>query len=509
MRFSDLVAASSEVGARAGRLEKVGLLADLLGRVSPDEVEIAVAFLTGSPRQGRIGVGWSAIRAASDVPGASAPTLELREVDSALARTAVASGAGSAGAKAEILRQLFSRTTEAERDFLIRLLFGELRQGALEGVLLDAVGRASQIPAASIRRAVMFAGALGPVARAALSGGESALTRFMLQPFQPVQPMLADSAADVEDALAELGEASLEYRLDGARIQVHKADGEVRVYSRSLRDVTIAVPEIVVATQALAPRTLVLDGEAIALRADRTPHPFQTTMRRFGRKLDVERLRTELPITPFFFDVLLVDDQLVVDEPQTRRVALLDEIVPHQFAVPRLRTSSVDEAARFAENAVAAGHEGVMAKSPEGLYAAGRRGSAWLKVKQARTLDLVVLAAEWGHGRRRGTLSNLHLGARDAERGGFVMLGKTFKGLTDEMLAWQTNRFLELEIGRDQYTVFVRPEVVAEVAFNEIQASPQYPGGVALRFARVKSYRSDKTAAEADTIATVLEIYRS
>jgi len=507
MQFAALVATSAEVGARSGRLDKVGLLADLLGRLSPDEIEIATAFLTGSPRQGRIGVGWTVIRAASDVPAASAPTLELGEVDGALARTAVASGAGSAGVKVEILRQLFSRTTEAERDFLIRLLFGELRQGALEGVLLDAVGRASNIPAALIRRAAMFAGALGPVARAALGGGESALARFMLQPFQPVQPMLADSAADVEGALAELGEASLEYKLDGARIQVHKADGDVRVYSRSLRDVTIAVPEIVAATQALAPRTLVLDGEAIALRADRTPHPFQTTMRRFGRRLDVERLRAELPITPFFFDVLLADGQLVVDEPQSRRVALLDAIVPRAYAVPRLRTSSTGEATRFTEAAVAAGHEGVMAKSPEGLYAAGRRGSAWLKVKRARTLDLVVLAAEWGHGRRHGTLSNLHLGARDAERGGFVMLGKTFKGMTDEMLAWQTTRLLELEVARDAYVVHVRPELVVEIAFNEIQESAQYPGRLALRFARVKRYRTDKSASESDTFASVQSIY--
>jgi DNA ligase-1 len=495
------------VGARSGRLDKIGLLADLLGRLSPDEIEIAAAFLTGSPRQGRIGVGWSVIRAASDVPAASAPTLELGEVDCALARTAVASGVGSAGLKAEVLRALFSRTTAAEHDFLIRLLFGELRQGALEGVLLDAVGRASHIPAASIRRAAMFAGALGPVARAALVEGEAALTRFMLQPFQPVQPMLADSAADVEDALAELGEASLEYKLDGARIQVHKADGEVRVYSRSLRDVTIAVPEIVAATQALAPRTLVLDGEAIALRADRTPHPFQTTMRRFGRRLDVERLRAELPITPFFFDVLLADGQLVVDEPQSRRVALLDAIVPRDYAVPRLRTSAADEATRFTEAAVASGHEGVMAKSPEGLYAAGRRGSAWLKVKRARTLDLIVLAAEWGHGRRRGTLSNLHLGARDAERGGFVMLGKTFKGMTDEMLVWQTDRLLELEVARDAHVVHVRPELVAEIAFNEIQESAQYPGRLALRFARVKRYRTDKSASQADTFASVQSIY--
>jgi DNA ligase-1 len=508
MLFASLVATSADVGSRPGRLEKVGLLADLLGRLSPDEIEIATAFLSGSPRQGRIGVGMSVIRAATDVPAAASPTLELLEIDDVLARTAAASGSGSAGSKAGILSQLFSRATEAERDFLIRLLFGELRQGALEGVLLDAVGRASRIPAASIRRAAMFAGALGPVARAALVDGEGALTRFMLQPFQPVQPMLADSADDVEDALAELGEASLEYKLDGARIQVHKAGGEVRVYSRSLRDVTVAVPEIVDAAHALAPRTLVLDGEAIALRADRVPHPFQTTMRRFGRKLDVERLRSELPIAPFFFDVLLVDDQLVVDEPQSRRVALLDEIVPREFAVPRLRTSSADEAARFAEGAVSAGHEGVMAKSPEGVYAAGRRGSAWLKVKQARTLDLVVLAAEWGHGRRRGTLSNLHLGARDSERGGFVMLGKTFKGMTDEMLAWQTAEFLRLELARDAHIVHVQPELVVEIAFNEIQESSQYPGRLALRFARVKRYRTDKSAAEADTYASVQAIYQ-
>jgi len=507
MRFAALVATSADVGARSGRLEKVGLLADILGRLSPDEIEIAAAFLSGSTRQGRIGVGWSVIRAASYAPAASTPTLELLEIDGALERMAATSGVGSAGSKAEILRQLFSRATEAEREFLIRLLFGELRQGALEGVLLDAVGRASRIPATSIRRAAMFAGALSPVARAALVEGEAALTRFMLQPFQPVQPMLADSADDVEGALAELGEMSLEYKLDGARIQVHKAGGEVRVYSRSLRDVTVAVPEIVAATQALAPRTLVLDGEAIALRADRTPHPFQTTMRRFGRKLDVERLRAELPITPFFFDVLLADDQLVVDEPQSRRVALLDEIVPRDYAVPRLRTSSAHEATEFAEAALVAGHEGVMAKSPEGLYVAGRRGSAWLKVKRARTLDLVVLAAEWGHGRRRGTLSNLHLGARDAERGGFVMLGKTFKGMTDEMLAWQTAALLGLEVARDAHVVHVRPELVVEIAFNEIQESAQYPGRLALRFARVKRYRTDKSAAESDTFASVQSIY--
>jgi DNA ligase-1 len=321
--------------------------------------------------------------------------------------------------------------------------------------------------------------------------------------------MLAESASDVGDALAALGEASFEYKLDGARIQVHKAGDEVKVYSRNLRDVTPAVPEVVTAARAMPAREIVLDGEAIALRPDGRPHPFQTTMRRFGRKLDVEGLRRELPITPMFFDALYLDGDPLVDEPLSRRVTLLAEQVAAAHLVPRLFTASADAAAAFAARALAAGHEGVMAKAAGGLYAAGRRGQAWLKIKQARTLDLVVLAAEWGNGRRRGTLSNLHLGARDTERGGFVMLGKTFKGLTDEMLAWQTKTFLALEIGRDPQAVHVRPEVVVEIAFNDVQASPQYPGGFALRFARVKRYRTDKSAADADTFATIQSIYRN
>jgi DNA ligase-1 len=321
--------------------------------------------------------------------------------------------------------------------------------------------------------------------------------------------MLADSAAEVGDALTALGEASFEYKLDGARIQVHKAGDEVKVYSRNLRDVTAAVPEVVTVARATPARELVLDGEAIALREDGTPQPFQITMRRFGRKLNVDALTHELPITPFFFDALYLDGDALVDEPLARRLAIVGAQVAPANIVPRIVTARGDEAAAFAARAIASGHEGVMAKALGGAYAAGRRGQTWLKVKQARTLDLVILAAEWGSGRRRGTLSNLHLGARDAERGGFVMLGKTFKGLTDEMLAWQTRKFLELEIGRDGHVVYVKPEVVAEIAFNEIQASPQYPGGLALRFARVKSYRTDKTAAEADTIDTVRAIYQS
>jgi DNA ligase-1 len=503
MRLAAVVEISRAVAGTAGRLEKIGHLADLLRRVSPDEVAIVIAFLSGEPRQGRMKIGGAVLSGARGVTPAPESTLELRDVDALFDRLSGLSGAGSAAARGELLRQLMAGATAAEQDFLFRLLFGELRQGALEGVLTDAVARASGLPLARIRRAAMLAGDLAPVAGAALADGEAGLAQFTLRPFQPVQPMLADSAADVGGALAALGEAALDYHLDGARIQVHKIDDEVRVYSRNLRDVTIAVPEIVAVARAMPARTLVLDGEAIALRPDGTPLPFQETMRRFGRKREVERLRETLPITPVMFDALYLEGHPLIDEPLARRVALLAEQSPAANLVPRLVTADPDAAAAFAQRALATGHEGVMAKAVDGVYAAGRRGQAWLKVKQARTLDLVVLAVEWGSGRRTGTLSNLHLGARDPVHGGFVMLGKTFKGLTDEMLAWQTAKFLELEIGRDNYTVYVRPEVVVEIAFNEVQASPTYPGGVALRFARVKRYRTDKTAAEADTIDMV------
>lgn len=503
MRFDSVVSISTAVAGSAGRLDKVGHLAGLLGRVPPDEIAIVIAFLSGEPRQGRMKIGAAVLSGIRGTPAAATPRLELRDVDAAFDRIAALSGSGSAAARAQLLRELFEAATAEEQDFLFRLLFGELRQGALEGVLTDAVARASGIDAARIRRAAMLAGDLAPVARAALGEGEPGMAQFALRPFQPVQPMLADSAADVGGALDTLGEASFEYKLDGARIQAHKMDDEVRVYSRALRDVTIAVPEVVTVVRAMPARTLVLDGEAIALRPDGTPLPFQETMRRFGRKLDVDTLTHALPITPMFFDALYLDGDALVDEPLTRRVALLAGQAAAANLVPRLLTADRDAASAFAQRALAAGHEGVMAKTIDGVYAAGRRGSAWLKVKQARTLDLVVLAAEWGNGRRRGTLSNLHLGARDPVHGGFVMLGKTFKGMTDEMLAWQTKRFLELEIGRDDYTVYVRPEVVVEIAFNEVQTSSQYPGGVTLRFARVKRYRSDKTAAEADTIDMV------
>jgi DNA ligase 1 len=508
MRLHDLVATSDAVARAGGRLDKIARLAGLLARLPRDEIEIAIAFLSGSPRQGRIGIGSAAIRAARPDTAAEAPSLELRDVDRVFDQVRLVSGTGSVAEKSRLLRALLSRATGEEQDFLVRLLFGDLRQGALEGVLAEAVARASGLPARGVRRAAMVAGDLGSVARAALTEGEPGLSRFAVQMFRPIQPMLAEMAGSVAEALEHLEAPSLEYKLDGARIQVHKGGDEVRVFSRNLRDVTPAVPEVVEAARALPARELVLDGEVIALRPDATPHPFQVTMRRFGRKLDVERLRQELPLSPFFFDLLHADGEPLLDRAQSERFAALSRLAPARFVIPSLSQPTTRTAEAFLEAALEQGHEGVMAKDGSSGYAAGNRGQSWLKVKVARTLDLVVLAAEWGSGRRSGWLSNLHLGARDPERGGFVMLGKTFKGLTDRTLAWQTQRFLELEMARDAYTVFVRPELVVEIAFNDLQESPHYPGGLALRFARVKRYRDDKRASDADTFASVRELYR-
>jgi DNA ligase-1 len=503
----DLVQTSIRVAATSGRLVKIDLLAGLLKGAAPDEIETAIAFLSGSLVQGRIGVGYAALRGARPDQAADTPTLELPAVDAALERVAHTTGKGSARTKDRLLRELFARATREEQEFLLRLLIGELRQGALEGLMVEAVARAAAVDAAAVRRAAMLAGDLGTVARAALTQGAAGLSRLRLQLLRPLQPMLAQAAEDVADALTQLGEAAFEYKLDGARIQVHKAGDAVRVFSRQLNDVTVAVPEVVEAALRLPVREAILDGEAIALRPDGRPLPFQVTMRRFGRKLDVDALRAELPLAAFFFDVLYADGTVLLDEPYARRLATLEQVVPAEARVPRIVTGDARQAAEFLERALAAGHEGVMAKALGAPYDAGARGAAWLKVKPAHTLDLVVLAAEWGHGRRRGRLSNLHLGARDQDAGGFVMLGKTFKGMTDEMLAWQTTRLLELEASRDEYTVYVRPELVVEVAFNDIQASPQYPGGLALRFARIKGYRPDKSPNDADTIATVRELH--
>jgi DNA ligase-1 len=470
---------------------------------------LATAYLCGAVPQEKLGVGWAALSAAADAagsPGVSEVT--LAEVDAALTRAAGAGGKGSAAAKQAVLTELLARMGDDERRFLFGLIMGELRQGALEGLVVEAVARAAGVPASDVRRAAMLAGDLPRVAGAALREGADGIGGFAVQLFRPVQPMLAGSAESEAEALAELGEAVVEWKLDGARVQIHKSADDVRVYSRRLNEVTPAVPEVVDAIRGLAARELILEGEAIALRPDGTPHPFQTTMTRFGRRLDVEQARVTVPLTLFLFDLLYRDGVSLMDEPLASRAAALAQAVPPGLLVPRLVTASPDDARDFLAQALARGHEGVMVKALDSPYEAGRRGRRWLKVKSVRTLDLVVLAAEWGHGRRRGWLSNLHLGARDPQRDGYVMLGKTFKGMTDEMLAWQTTRLQELQTASDGHTVHVRPELVVEVAFNDLQASPQYPGGLALRFARVKGYRPDKTGADADTLATLQEIWR-
>jgi DNA ligase 1 len=505
MQFARLVATSGQVASTTKRLEKIALLAALLDQLAPEEVEAAVSFLCGNTRQGRIGIGYSSLRGIAGFPAAE-PTLELGEVDRAFESLKGSRGSGSAGRKLEVLKELFARATTAEQSFLVSLLGGELRQGALEGIMLEGVARASHVPLDLVRRAAMMAGSVPQIARAALEKGAAGLSSYEVQLFRPVQPMLAQTVQDAAEAISSLGEAALEWKLDGARVQVHRSGEEVRIYSRSLNDVTAAVPEIVGAAQALPVKDLILDGEVISLAMDGRPNPFQTTMRRFGRKLDVERTRAELPLSPFWFDLLYLDGTSLMDEPQARRFRTLTELAPPQLVVPHTITGDPYMAASFFDNALRHGHEGVMAKSTSATYAAGGRGQSWLKVKKPRTLDLVILAAEWGNGRRCGWLSNLHLGARDIEKGGFAMLGKTFKGLTDGMLAWQTQELLKLEIGRDGATVYVAPKLVAEIVFNEIQISPRYKSGLALRFARVKRYRLDKSADDADTFQTVRQL---
>ncbi len=509
MLLADLAGTSRAVAATRSRLRKVELLAAALRRMGPREVAVGVSYLAGDLRQGRIGIGVAAVREAmATATPAERATLELTDVDAELDRVAGARGAGSAADRRRALASLLSRGTRAEQELLARLVLGELRQGALEGVMVEAVARASGAPVAEVRRAAMVAGDLRQVAEAALAEGVAGLRRFPLRLMSPLQPMLAQPVDDVGDALASLGEAALEHKLDGARVQAHKDGTEVRVFSRALRDVTPAVPEIVEAVRALPARSVILDGEALALRPDRTPEPFQVTMRRFGRKLDAAALRRELPLSALFFDALHLDGDDLVARPARERFDALSTAVPGELVVPRLVTGDAGRAAAFLEDALRRGHEGVMAKSLAAPYEAGSRGSAWLKVKRAQTLDLVVLAAEWGHGRRSGWLSNLHLGARDPDAGGFVMRGKTFKGMTDEMLAWQTEKLQALQLATDGHVVHVRPELVVEVAFHDLQASPRYPAGLALRFARVKRYRADKRPEEADTVETVRALHR-
>ncbi|HLK51411.1 MAG TPA: ATP-dependent DNA ligase [Bryobacteraceae bacterium] len=502
MQLAQLVETSRLVTETSRRLEKIDLLAALLRQAPVQEIETVAAYLSGRTRQSRIGVGYAALRDAQ-APPAGQPSLEIGEVDRVLDTLAGTAGRGSDRQKRELLHSLFLRATGPEQAFLTGMIHGELRQGAMEGVMLEALAQAFSANPARVRRAAMLSGDIVPIARLLAEGGEAALDRCDIQLFRPVQPMLAQTADDVEGALQDLGAAALEYKFDGARVQVHRSGDDVRVYSRALNDVTPAVPEIVEAARQLPARDLIFEGEVLALTRAGRPQPFQVTARRFGRKLDLERMRAELPLTPFWFDLLYLDGQSLIDEPQRRRFSELSELVPPETVVPHLLTGDSIAAGEFLREALERGHEGIMAKATEAGYAAGARGQSWLKVKKAHTLDLVILAAEWGNGRRQGWLSNLHLGARDTEKGGFAMLGKTFKGLTDEMLRWQTEELLKLEIGRDSYTVYVEPKIVAEIAFSNIQISPRYASGLALRFARVKRYRTDKTPEQADTFQTV------
>ena len=503
--LAEVARSSAAVAATASRLEKTRLIADCLRALEPGEVEIALPYLSGDIRQGKLTVGYGLLQAAMGNPAPSA-TLAINDVDAAFQDLKTVKGKGAATARQARLKSLFEKATAEEQDFLLRLMVGELRQGALEGVMLEAVAAAAGLPVADVRRAATFAGGIAPVARAALAGGAKALEPFSVRLMQPLLPMLAQPAEDVAGALEALGTALFEWKLDGARVQVHKSGSEIRVFTRNLNDVTAAVPEAAAALKDVSP-SLILDGEAIALRPDGRPHPFQVTMSRFSRKLDVAAIQAELPLSLFFFDCLLRDGEPLVERGAGERHDILRTVLPSRYVTPSLVTQEREKAQAFYDDALAHGHEGLMAKALGAPYEAGRRGAGWLKLKRAHTLDLVVLAAEWGHGRRRGWLSNLHLGARDPRSGEFVMLGKTFKGLTDELLKWQTREFLARETRRDDYTVYVRPELVVEIAFNDVQESPHYPAGMALRFARVKGYRPDKRAEEADTIDTVRRLH--
>ncbi|MEO3890314.1 ATP-dependent DNA ligase [Nonomuraea sp. B5E05] len=502
MLLIDVVRVSEAVTRTSARLGKIGHLAELLGRVGPGEAEIAISYLSGELPQRQVGVGW---RTLEDLPAPKlAATATLTAVDTLLSTIKAVSGQGSQMARKTLVAELFAGLTSQEQQFMSRLLHGELRQGALDGVMIEAVAKASGAPASDVRRALTLRGSLPAVGAAALAGGVAAVHAFRLEVGRAVSPMLAGSAPNVAAALEKAGTpAALEWKLDGVRVQTHRAGSEVKVFTRTLDDITPQVPELVEAVLTMPADDLVLDGEVIALRPDGRPHPFQVTASRVSSKTDVARLRERTPLSVFFFDALRVDGADLLDQPYARRQEALTRVVPRGLLTPRLIADEVTEAEQFFTDVVKAGHEGLVVKSLASPYAAGRRGAGWIKVKPRHTLDLVVLAAEWGHGRRQGKLSNLHLGARDPE-GGFVMLGKTFKGMTDELLAWQTERFLELAEGpTDGWTVRVRPEVVVEIAFDGVQRSPRYPGGMALRFARVLRYRPDKRVEDADTVETV------
>jgi DNA ligase-1 len=490
--LANVVRASQEVGETSSRSSKVAILADLLRELEPAEVPIVAALLSGVPRQGRIGVGWASIGGHSLAAASAGEALTVGDLDGALTEIQATTGSGSAATRRQLLDHLFARATAAESGFIRRLLTGELRQGALAGIMVDAVSRAAAVPAELTRRALMLSGDLPRTAATAMGDGEDGLRAVGLELFRPVLPMLASSAASVADAVAGFELSSVEWKLDGIRMQIHRRDEDVRIYTRNLNDVTRALPGIAASVLALPVRSIVLDGEALGMTDD-GPATFQDTVARIDADAQPEGIAT------FLFDVLHVDGDDLLDAPLLERNARLQAIAP-ALSIPGTFTSDADEAGRVLDDALRAGHEGVVVKDAASPYAAGRRGKAWRKVKPVQTYDLVVLGAEWGHGRRRGRLSNLHLGARDPRTGTFVMVGKTFKGMTDELLAWQTAELLAREVERRGIVVLVRPELVVEIALDGVQASTRYPGGVALRFARVKRYRLDKAPGEAGTI---------
>ncbi|MFD5325300.1 ATP-dependent DNA ligase [Streptomyces sp. NPDC127092] len=512
MLLARVAEVSGEVAATSARSRKIGLLAELFAEAEPEESPLVIAYLSGSLPQGRIGVGWSVLKNVLPpaVPPARQPVLTLSGTDAAMTELAAVAGSGAQARRLGLVRDLLAAATLPEQEFLLRLLSGEVRQGALDAVALEGVARAAGVSAEDLRRAVMLEGSLPRVARAVLAEGAGALEAFTLRVGSPVQPMLAHTARSVSEAVAALGPCAVEEKLDGIRIQVHRRGDEVRVYTRSLDDITDRLPEVVATALEAAGDGLVLDGEVIALDpATDRPLAFQDIASRVGSRVDVSTARAALPVSPVFFDVLAADGEVLVDRPGRERNAVLARLLPDPLRVRRTVVedpedpAAVDAAERFFRDTLARGHEGVLVKAVDAPYVAGRRGRTWLKVKPVHTLDLVILAAERGHGRRTGFLSNLHLGARAAD-GTFVMLGKTFKGLTDEMLRWQTERLTELAVSDDGYTVRVRPELVVEIAFDGLQRSTRYPAGVTLRFARVIRHRPDKPAAEADTVEAVL-----
>jgi DNA ligase-1 len=494
--LADVVATSAAVAATRSRKAKVAAIADLLRRTDEADVETVTSYVAGSLRQRRTGLGWRSLTALPTP--ADEPSLEVAEVHDSFDAIAALAGAGSQAARAAAVDALFGRATADEQAWLRGLVTGEVRQGALDSLVQEALAAAADVPLAAVRRAAMMAGSTVAIARDALSGGEEALGRFGLDVGRPVLPMLASSAPSLEAALVKAGggEVAVDTKLDGIRIQVHRRGEDIVVATRSLEDITSRLPEVVAVARSLPASSFVLDGEVLALDANGRPRPFQETASRTAMSEGVH-------LTPYFFDVLHLDGDDLLDAQGRERLEALERLVPEPHRVPRLVTADASAAEAFLAEVLAAGHEGVVVKNLDAPYDAGRRGSSWVKVKPVHTLDLVVLAVEWGSGRRRGWLSNIHLGARDPATGGFVMLGKTFKGMTDEMLAWQTERFQELETTSTGHVVHVRPEQVVEIAFDGIQRSTRYPGGMALRFARVVRYRDDKTAAEADTVDMV------